>query len=321
MENNTYPIAYAAYNNDLDIRMKSTSGGIFTVIASHLIKDFSAVIYGAVFNENFEVVHSRAETMGDLERLRGSKYPQSRVLHAFKSAKIDLDDGRTVLFVGTPCQIEGLKYFLKKEYSNLYCMDFVCHGVASDLIWRDYVEELSKKDAIDNIVFKYKYKGWKKWYFHVLYKNGNIRQRRGYLTRFMHSYLSYANIRPSCYECRFKRLKHNSDFTISDCWGIAEGDVEINDNKGLSALLIQSDKGLDLFNKIKDQLTLKRYSADELMEGNWTATKNVPKPDIREDFFEFASNHTGYEALKKYFTPSLKMWGIYFYQRLRGREK
>ena len=321
MENKKFPIAYAAYNNDLNIRMKSTSGGVFTVIATYLIRNFTAVIYGAVFNEAFEVIHTRAETLDDLEKLRGSKYPQSKILDSFKNAKRDLEEGRTVLFVGTPCQIEGFRSYLKRDYEKLYCMDFVCHGVGSDMIWRDYVRELNRKGTINNIVFKYKYRGWKKWYLRIFYKNGSIWQRRGYLTKFMNSYLSYTNIRPSCYECRFKGLRHISDFTISDCWGIAEADNEINDNNGLSALLIQNDKGLKLFECIKDQLTIKLYDAEELMAGNWTATKTVPKPEDRNNFFDYAVKHSGYGGLKRYFTPSIKMWGMYFYQRLRGREK
>ena len=260
------------------------------------------------------------ESKEELNKLRGSKYPQSQVAECFKFAKEDLELNRTVLFVGTPCQIVGLKNFLKKEFENLYTMDFVCHGVASDLVWRDFVSYLSRKGKIQNITFKYKFKGWKKWYFRVDYEQG-FWQRRGHMTKFMNSYLSYANIRPSCYECSFKGVNRNSDFTISDCWGIAESDKEINDNLGLSALLIQNDKALKLFKLISERLVTKRYDAKELMEGNWTTFKCVPRPAIREKFFKEVENTSGDVALNKYFTPTVKQWIVYYYQKLRGKEK
>ena len=315
-----YPIAYAAYNNNIDIRMVSTSGGVFTVIAEHLIKTKNAVVYGASFDGSFNVKHVRIDSCEDLACLRGSKYPQSTIGMCFKMAKQDLESGRFVLFVGTPCQIAGLKCFLNNDYDNLYTMDFVCHGVASDLVWRGYVEELGKRGKITNIIFKYKYKGWKKWYFRVEYENG-FRQRRGHMTKFMHSYLSYANIRPSCYECRFKGLNHISDFTISDCWGIAEQDKEINDNLGLSALLVQNTRAEKLFDSIVSELTVKKYDAKKLMEGNWTAFKCVSRPSIRDKFFFMVKEKSVSEALKTCFAPSAKQWAVYYIQRLIGKEK
>jgi len=315
-----FPIAYAAYNKNLNTRLNSTSGGVFTVIAEYLMNTRNAIVYGAAFDDDYEVMHIRVDSIDGLEKLRGSKYPQSKIGECFKLAKQDLERNRTILFVGTPCQIVALKRYLLKKYDNLYTMDFVCHGVASDLVWRNYVSSLKKWGNINNIIFKYKYKGWKKWYFRVEYDNG-FWQRRGYMTKFMHSYLSYANIRPCCYECRFKGLIHESDFTISDCWGIAEQDKDINDNLGLSALLLQNEKAINVFNSISSSITSKQYDANELMEGNWTAFKCVPKPAIREPFFMEVEKNSGKNALSKYFTPSIKQWISYWIKKLRGIEK
>jgi hypothetical protein len=317
---NSYPIAYAAYNNDLNTRMESTSGGVFTVIAEYLMESRNAVVYGAAFDEEYNVKHIRVNEKEGLRLLRGSKYPQSDIGNCFRLVKQDLDTGRVVLFTGTPCQIVGLQNYIGKRYNNLFTMDFVCHGVASDRVWRDYVHELSKKGKIKKIVFKYKYKGWKKWYFRVDYEKGYL-QRRGHMTKFMHSYLSYVNIRPSCYECVFKGIQHISDFTISDCWGIAEKDKEINDNFGLSALLLQNERALNIYNDISSKITTKLYDATKLMEGNWTAFKCVPKPNIRREFFQEVNQTSGSIALDKYFTPTIKQWLVYFTQKLRGQEK
>lgn len=316
-----YPIAYAAYNKDLETRMQSTSGGVFTVFAEYFISKHHAVIYGAVFDDRFEVIHTRIENTEDLSRLRGSKYPQSRILDNFKNAKKDLDNGRTVMFVGTPCQIVGLKNYLGKGYQKLYCMDFVCHGVASNSIWRSYVEYLGRKGKIQNITFKHKCMGWKKWHFQVDYMNGTSWVRRGNMTKYMHSYLSYANIRPSCFECRFKGLSRVSDFTISDCWGIGEKDSSMNDNRGLSALLIQNDRAAAVFNEVSDNFVFKEYNAEELMGGNWTVSKSVPQHKMRTKFFELAASQGGMRALNRYFTPSIKMWIRYFRLKMKGKVK
>ncbi len=316
-----FPEAYAIYNNDDAIRFKSTSGGIFSILSELFIDVLNGVVYGAAFDENFDVRHIRVDSLNEIGLLRGSKYPQSKIGDVFRIAKNDLDNGKYVLFVGTPCQINGFKNFLGKNYDRLYYLDFVCHGVASNGIWRDYLSDLKTRGEISNIVFKYKYKGWKKWYFHVDYKDGKVWQRRGYMTSFMQSYLTYTNVRPSCYSCPFKGLKRNSDFTISDCWGIGEKDKDLNDDRGLSALLLQNNRAKVIFEKIKDKTTYKQYDAYSLMEGNWTTFKPVIKSKIRASFFQYAYQNSGREALKKFFKPKLKQWIRYYLYRIEGKEK
>ena len=256
MSEELFPTAYACYNKDINIRLDSTSGGVFTAISKYIIETQQGIVYGAAFDEKFKVTHFSAEDIESLEKFRGSKYPQSHIGLVYKSVKENLDYNRIVLFAGTPCQVAGLKSFLQKDYDNLYCIDLVCHGVASPKIWNGYLEKLKKKGNIKRIVFRNKYRGWKKWYFMVDYGD-NFFRRRGGMTEFMRSYLSYANIRPSCYNCHFKGLIHKSDFTISDCWGIGESDIEMNDNQGLSALLIQTTKAKALFVEIKNELRFK----------------------------------------------------------------
>ena len=282
--NDNYPIAYACYNLDLDVRLHSTSGGIFTILATYVIDDLGGVVFGATFDYDFKVIHSCVEETSKLGALRGSKYPQSAVQDTFKDVRAFLNNDRYVLFTGTPCQVQALKNFLGREYENLFCMDFVCHGVASNGIWKDYVDRLREDGEIKHIAFKSKPFGWKKWYFRVEY-NSHVYQRRGSLNEFMKSYLTYANIRPSCYNCVFKGLAHVSDFTISDCWGIAE------------------------------------HPAQALMKGNWTAFKCVSKSPIRTQLFEYSQVHGGWPALKKYYKPRIWSWLHYYYRKIIGVEK
>lgn len=320
--NENYPKAYAIYNNDLEVRLKSTSGGIFSLLAEYFIKEKHAVVYGAAFDSDLNVIHLRVTDIESLSKLRGSKYPQSNMGTTYKDVKKDLENGTVVFFVGTPCQNAGLKMFLNnRNLESLYTMDFICHGVASDLIWQEYIKELSQKKRVKNVVFKSKPHGWKKWYFRAEYEDGSFYHIRGSMNRFMASYLSYANIRPSCYECCFKGLQRNTDFTISDCWGVGEMDSEMNDNKGLSALILHSDRGYEIFNKIKDKVTFKEYDPQILMEGNWTTSRSVPQNPVRKEFFDAVTSVGAKKALKTYFSPPLKEWVRYYYMRTKGVEK
>ncbi len=318
-----WPIAYACYNDDLDIRIESTSGGIFTSIAAYLITRHAAVVYGASFDNDYRVSHCRCRSISDLGKLRGSKYPQSNLGDTFFKVKRDLDSGETVLFVGTPCQVEGLLSYIGSFglSEKLYTMDFVCHGVASPGIWNDNIRTFSKENGpIRKVVFKQKLRGWKKWYVNIEAGNRTYR-RRGIMDPFMRSYLQYDNIRPSCYRCRFKGLERKSDFTISDCWGIGEADKELNDDKGLSALLLHNPKALEIFDDIKDGLSFREYDAELLMKGNWTATRSVTPGKKRDRFFKAVKEYGGYYSVKKYYSPTVIDWLWYYIKRGVGKEK
>lgn len=320
MNSENYPLAYACYNKNKDIRLKSTSGGIFTLLAEYVITNCNGIVFGAAFDERYAVKHIMVDNVGELCKLRGSKYSQSIVGNCFLETKKFLDDGRTVFFTGTPCQIEGLKQFLKRDYDNLLCMDFICHGVASPGVWKGYLKEWRDINNIQEIVFKDKIKGWKKWHIKIRY-NDHTWYRRGSVEPFMQSFLRYANIRPSCFDCKFKGLKRVSDFTISDCWGIGEQNKRLNDDLGLSALLIQNERAKRIFNEISSDMEYEKYDAEELMHGNWTAFKSVKSYEKRTEFFADFNKRGAKYALHKYFAPKLKNWIKYYYLRLIGKEK
>lgn len=310
--------AYACYNLNEEIRKESTSGGVFSLLAEYVIRK-KGVVFGAIFDEKFNVIHSYSEDMDGVYKMRGSKYSQSNVNGMYKLVKNYLDVGRYVLFTGTPCQVFALHSYLTKAYEKLLTMDFVCHGVASPALWQDYLYSISNK-KVAFVRFKDKERGWKTWYLKIGYGKKMFCQR-GRVNKYMKSYLQYANIRPSCYECRFKKDNRKSDFTISDCWGVGERDKEINDNRGLSALILNTDKSIGVFEELKGSLAYKEYDKDELMEGNWTYYKSVTKNPSREAFFSLWRNAGIKKALNKYFSPGIDGWLYYMYLKFIGVEK
>lgn len=204
---------FAIKNKDEEIRKKSSSGGIFTVLAETVIRE-GGVVFGAKFNENWEVVHDYTVTKDGLAAFRGSKYVQSRMGDCFSKAKSFLDQGKKVLFSGTPCQIAGLKRFLRKEYNNLLTVDFICHGVPSPKVWRMYLDETvvrqcEKKAFIEEVSFRDKRLGWKKYSVSLLFsttigngaKNSVLVSEPFTENLFMRGFLYDVYLRPSCYQC------------------------------------------------------------------------------------------------------------------------
>lgn len=316
-----FPRAFACYNRDTEIRLKSTSGGLFTLFAEYVINECHGIVFGAAFDENFNVCHTMVDCIECLNRLRGSKYSQSSIGSCYIEAQKNLESGRAVLFSGTPCQIAGLRGFLGKEYENLFCVDIICHGVGSPGIWRGYLTECRNIHDIKHIAFKDKMKSWKHWYVKIEYNKLPDWYRRGTLEPFMRSYLGNANIRPSCYQCRFKGIERISDFTISDCWGVGELNKRLNDNKGLSALLVQNEKAQRVFEAIKDRMVYEEYDPNTLMEGNWTTYRSVSPHMNREAFFRRFAEHGAKAALGKYFEPRLTAWLKYYCRRFMGQEE
>lgn len=265
---------YAAKNRNEEIRMQSSSGGIFTVLSEAVINE-GGIVFGAKFDADWNVVHDWTDTIEGLADFRGSKYVQSVIGSSYKEAKDFLLQGRKVLFSGTPCQIAGLKKYLRKEYDNLLTVDVVCHGVPSPLVWRTYLDEVSQiirtkcgagknmvslslneLPVITGISFRDKTNGWKKFGFRIRCAASKAAENLVsesaddvllYETLdknlFMQIFLKNLNLRPSCYACPSKSGKCNSDITLADYWGIGVHHPEWDDDKGTSLILVNSKKG------------------------------------------------------------------------------
>lgn len=301
---NKFVRAFACYNKDSKIRELSTSGGMFYLFASYIIEKYDGYVCGAVFDEKYNVIHKVVNEKKELEKLLGSKYPQSKIGEVYKEIKQLIVKNQVVLFCGTPCQVEGIIRYFGGKPENLWLIDFVCHGVASPIIWEEYLRKKTANNEIEGIVFKDKKYGWKHWHVHIK-TNKEEYYEDGVTNLFMQSYLTKINIRPSCFECPFKGLDRYSDFTIADCWGIGEEDTELNDDRGLSALLVHSQRGLDVFDKLSEAICWKEYDAEVLMKKNWAAFTATERNADRNLFFLYRKKRGTSKAMKYFFGNTL----------------
>ena len=255
-----------ATNTNHDQLMKSSSGGAFSAFATEILQN-GGVVYGAAYeikNGNYVLQHIRINTIEELPKLQGSKYVQSTIFDALPCIKKDLESGKKVLFSGTPCQVDSLNGYLKKEYDNLYTVDIICHGVPSQKLLNDYIHTLS--DSVETFEFRDKKKGWKDYYisYCAKSKNRNIHCR---LSSFYEYFLQGKLDRENCYSCKYASEIRYSDITIGDYWGIEQVHPELFREKkwrdriydGISSILVNTDKGMEL---VKETDSLELISSD-----------------------------------------------------------
>ena len=297
------PTVYAAYHVDERVRKASSSGGVFTALCDHIFK-LGGCVYGAVYDEQWKVIHVKAETVEEAIRFRGSKYVQSDVRGIFPQIKEDLRSGRLVLFSGTPCQCQGLRGYLRKSYSNLYIIDIMCHGVPSPLIFAEYIKLIQKKAAssIRSINMKDKTLGWGRQSPRICFANGKEWFNTLETSLWNYIFFSHYTARPACYSCRFTNYKRPGDVTIGDYWGIEELYSDFYDKKGISFLFINSDRGKTLFDSIKWQLVYRSGNARQCGKNQHNLQAPITKPDKRDKFWH-DYEHMGFLALcTKYFS-------------------
>ena len=270
-----------------------------------------AVIYGAAFDDGWNVKHIRVDSKDDLSKLYTSKYVQSDMGETFKTVKTDLNTGKEVLFAGTPCQVAGLKKYLGKDYNNLITVDFICHGVPSSLVWQCYIKEkaASLNSKITDISFRNKKDGWKDFGFLVKAESGIVNCEKAGDNIYMNGFLKDLYLRPSCYECKFKTLKRASDITLADFWGIEKVLPEMYDKRGVSLCWTSSKKGRDILVEALEQTVYQKVDLQEAVMHNSAALKSVNMHKNREKFFKaFEESHDDVTKLiKKYYdTRSLR---------------
>lgn len=288
LENVIAPAAsFACTAKDENFAKQSSSGGVFAILANMYIKE-QAVIYGAAFDDNLNVCHIRADKKDELKSLYTSKYVQSDMGNAFRQVKGDLDNGKKVLFAGTPCQVAGLKSYLQKDYLNLLSVDFICHGVPSPLVWQRYIIAMEKKlnNKITEISFRDKKDGWKNYYFKLSTANGDVFYEKHGENIYMKGFLKDLYLRPSCYDCKFKTLHRASDITLADFWGIEKIIPEINVEKGVSLCWASSEKGDTILDKALKQTIYEQVDLNEAIKHNPSAITSVKRHKNRNKFFE-----------------------------------
>lgn len=294
------PDAYAAYNLDEGVRMASSSGGIFTLLAETILKE-NGVVYGAAL-ERENVKHIRVTDMNGVALLRGSKYVQSDIGLTYLQAQEDLERGKKVLYTGTPCQIAGLKSFLRKEYKNLFAMDIICHGVPAPLVWQKYIEFREQKAgmAASKMFFRHKKYGWKRFSVFFEFANKTLYIKKFPDDLFMQAFLDNLCLRPSCYACSFKTITRVSDITVADFWGIENVCPEMDDDKGMSLILLHSKEGLDFFVSMCDKLCYKAVDLNDAIRGNPSINHAVLKPVARDAFMKDIEQEEFDKAVRRY---------------------
>ncbi len=308
---------YAAKNTDEAVRFASSSGGLFFALAKRVIER-GGVVFGARFNDDWEVVHGYSETLDGIKAFQGSKYVQSRIGDSYRQAESFLKVGRMVMFTGTPCQLAGLRLFLRKDYGEqLLAVDVVCHGVPSPLVWQEYLRyitrpkdgkntvshSLNETPVIIGVSFRDKRFGWKKFGFSVRTaategsgKNSVFQSGRSHLEErellfepmqnnlFMQIFLKNFDLRPSCYSCPAKCGKSDSDITLGDFWGVETGYPQFYDKAGVSLILDYSNCVSEWFAG-NGCIIASAASYDDALVDNPSIEYSVAVPRCRDEFW------------------------------------
>lgn len=291
-------ICYAVKNKNENIRANSRSGGIFTSV-SDLILDNGGIVYGCVMSDAYTAEHIRATTKVDRDRMRGSKYIPSRINSCYSLCAEDLSAGKLVLFSGTPCQIDALKNFLaikKTDTTNLLTIDLVCHSVASPKVWRKYVDYLSKGKKVDRVDFRDKKTfGW------VAHKETIVVEGKEISSNgFSDVYYSNLAYPRHCFNCYYKNCDRVADITIGDYWGIDKLDPDFYDNKGISLVIINTEKGNLAFSACSEQLDMREHFLMDSLQPPLVQNYIIPKNRTR---FYKSLNHDSFDTmLKKFIT-------------------
>lgn len=328
-------IVYAAKNSNLSTRLASSSGGIFALLAETILRQ-NGVVFGARFDNEWNVIHDYTESLDGLSVFLGSKYVQSKIGYTYKYAERFLKEGRKVLFSGTPCQIVGLKKYLRKDYDTLLTVDFVCHGVPSPMIWRGYLNEkirplgvdgrnmvsqLSLKDlpVITGISFRDKRYGWKKFGFSVRAKSAskadkNLVSQSVEVTDktllyephkanlYMKGFLKNLYLRPSCYACPAKCGKSGADYTLADFWGASTYVGDFDDDKGLSAVLVYKNK----VNIESLDMAFKVVGLNDILSQNPAVIKSSRMKGGRDRFFQHYNREHQIDLINRYSKYTIK---------------
>lgn len=318
-----YPYVYAMKHKNEDIRRQSSSGGVFYELAAYVIS-MGGVVYGAAYDQELAVIHKAAYTLEECLAFRGSKYVASDLKQCFCEIKELLTAGKTVLFSGTPCQTAGLKSFIESKYADqLILVDLVCHGTPSPKIWSDYRKYVQKKfnSVIESVNFRDKSNGWHIFSISMKLNHTSYicdKNHDPYFKLFLHNFIH----RPSCHQCKFTNYNRPSDLTIGDFWGIEAYKPKFDDNKGVSLLLINTQRGKIIFNQIKNQFNVEKSNTKECLQGVFKSpvVKNKKSNDFWKDYqqydFSFLIEKYGKVSITEIFKvhimiPFIRKVGLY----------
>jgi coenzyme F420-reducing hydrogenase beta subunit len=299
---------YGLKHKQQAVRERSSSGGAFTAISDYVLQQ-GGTIYGAAFNDRFEVIHSQAVNAKQRDKMRGSKYVQSDLGNIFEEIKSVLETGKPVLFTGTPCQNGGLKSYLGKEYPGLILCDIACHGVPSPKVWQDYKAYLEAryKETIHLVDFRCKDSGWRESALKVefdkkVYKK-NMQEDPFYILFFSHYIL-----RPSCHQCVYTSFHRVSDLTLADFWGVENSHKTFSDNTGVTLVFANTEKGREVVKVMWNDTDIIETSHTAFYQPIFeTPSKASSK---RQEFWQVYDRKGSGATFKKYGRLSPVQWGI-----------
>lgn len=300
-------ISYAVQSRQKNIRLRSTSGGTFSEIARSFIRTGGCVC-AAGYDEQGKVVHKLINTISEIDELCESKYVQSDLNNCFADVESCLSSSRKVLFVGTPCQVAGVKAYLRNKDEKLYTIDLVCYGVPSPMIyieWRAEIERVYKK-KIAYVHFRDKSFGYAVPNVKIVFKDGSSAEQTFLIKSYMKTFMSGLNVRPSCSECAFKGIDRCSDLTFGDCWHIGVFQKAMDDNLGTTSVYVHSPKGSMLLDMIKNQVNISQIDTQqEIKLDGRKINESVQKNPNSIIFFNDART-LPYDVLVKKWVPDSK---------------
>lgn len=297
-----------AKHKDAAVRKDSSSGGAFTLLAEKFI-DGGGVVVGCVMNEHLQAKHIICTNKEELVRLRSSKYVQSDMDGVYPHVRKMLREGRKVLFSGTPCQVAGLRRFLIKPFDNLYCIDILCHGVPSPKLFRQYKEmmEAKYKAKAYFVSYRSKKKEWKRLYINLKFDNNKEYFKSATFDPYMQLFLGNMSQRSSCFHCPFTTTNRQGDISLGDFWGIGRNHPELDDDKGISMILLNTNKGEEMFRAIKNDIDSFGNNINQAIAGNKVLVENIHGEEKRNHFYADYVSQGLHGALEKY-TINYPMW-------------
>lgn len=339
--NNDLPLnlpieSYACHAKNVEEQLSSTSGGVASVVSRYFIEN-DGVVYGSMMDTNYKAYHTRVCNIKDLFFLKGSKYVQSKIDLIYKEVRKDLINNKNVLFIGTPCQVSGLKFYLSKEYENLYTIDFVCHGVPSQKILDGAISCLKKSKNLEGTCLQFRYKikhanlidqlyksksdiynlKYKSVYaLHFIDNQGVVRYSEKYpFSKYMSGFLSALFYRESCYTCRYATPQRVSDLTCGD---FMESEIEkllVGGFRIVSMLSANTNKGKTLFNRIKDRLEFIEVDYSKVVECHNQLHHPMPINTKRKIFIEYFEKYGFEKAMNISFKKEQKTQIKYYYKQ------
>ncbi len=265
------PVAYASRNRNDQVRENSSSGGVFSLLAEYVIRCGGIVVGCAMTKECYAAEHIVVADERGLSRIKGSKYLQSRADRVYPVVKEALENGRRVLFSGTPCQVVGLRAYLGNvKTEDLVTVDIICHGAPSPTVWEKYVRhwEETKRSKVVAVQFRNKEKGWRPYSLVLSFENGE--EYRALCTEdlYCRGFVSDYFLRQSCYDCHAKGERHGADITLGDLWGVQNVCASMDDNKGTSLVLLNTAKGEELFCEVNGDMDIRQVDFDGAIQHN-----------------------------------------------------